>query len=489
MKMKILMISPECAPFSKAGGLGDMVSSISKRFAESGCDVKVFTPFYASVKRSGDMKKQMDNLSVHMGLGLEYGASVWSAPLGGAEALLLEFNMYFDRPGIYNYNGADYSDNGGRFAFMCRAALDWCLQNGWIPDVVHCHDWTAGLAPVLLNTSLRNSPLGGCASVFTIHNLQHQGIFDKGVLEYAGVPMSEFRADSCEAYGALNMMKGGLYNCTKITTVSPTYAGEIRTPAYGCGLDGLLRFRGADLVGILNGVDSEAWNPETDKLIAANYSLADMSGKAACKKALQKRMGLKVSQKIPVFGVVSRLYSQKGLDLLARIAADLVSRMDIQIALLGSGEYWQERAFSDLTAAYPGKISAYIGFDNGLAHQIEAGSDFFLMPSRFEPCGLNQMYSMMYGALPVVRSTGGLCDTVDQYSESTGSGDGFRFSDPTCEALYNTIGWACSTWYDRPDDIEKMRRSGMSRDFSWGKSAEKYAMVYKWAVAARSAGI
>ena len=208
-------------------------------------------------------------------------------------------------------------------------------------------------------------------------------------------------------------------------------------------------------MGILNGVDSEAWNPETDKLIAANYSLADMSGKAACKKALQKRMGLKVSQKIPVFGVVSRLYSQKGLDLLARIAADLVSRMDIQIALLGSGEYWQERAFSDLTAAYPGKISAYIGFDNGLAHQIEAGSDFFLMPSRFEPCGLNQMYSMMYGALPVVRSTGGLCDTVDQYSESTGSGDGFRFSDPTCEALYNTIGWACSTWYDRPDDIEK----------------------------------
>ena len=241
MKMKILMISPECAPFSKAGGLGDMVSSISKRFAESGCDVKVFTPLYASVKRSGDMKKQMDNLSVHMGLGLEYGASVWSAPLGGAEALLLEFNMYFDRPGIYNYNGADYSDNGGRFAFMCRAALDWCLQNGWIPDVVHCHDWTAGLVPVLLNTSLRNSPLGGCASVFTIHNLQHQGIFDKGVLEYAGVPMSEFRADSCEAYGALNMMKGGLYNCTKITTVSPTYAGEIRTPAYGCGLDGLPR--------------------------------------------------------------------------------------------------------------------------------------------------------------------------------------------------------------------------------------------------------
>ena len=487
MKMKILMISPECAPFSKAGGLGDMVSSISKQFAASGCDVKVFTPLYSTVKRPADIEKQMDNLSVHMGLGLEYKASVWTAALGDAKMLFLEFNMYFDRPGIYNYNGVDFSDNGGRFAFMCRAALDWCLQNDWIPDVIHCHDWTTGFVPVLLNTSLYNSPLGGSASVFTIHNLQHQGVFDKGVLEYAGIPSSEFRADSCESYGSLNLMKGGLYNCTKITTVSPTYANEIRTPEYGCGLDGVLRFRGADLIGIINGVDTDAWNPQTDEFIAANYSLSDMKGKSACKKALQKRLGLDVSAKKPVFGVVSRLYSQKGLDLLARIAGELVGHMDIQIAILGTGEHWLENAFSDLTAKFPGKISAYIGFDNELAHQIEAGSDFFIMPSRFEPCGLNQMYSMIYGTLPIVRATGGLEDTVDQYSESTGSGDGFKFSDATCEALYNTIGWACSTWYDRPADIQKLRRNGMSKDFSWNKSAEKYALVYKWAVGARSA--
>ena len=489
MKMKILMISPECAPYSKVGGLGDMVSSISKQFAASGCDVKVFTPLYATVKRPDDLEKQMDNLSVHMGLGLEYKAAVWTSKLGAAQMLFLEFNMYFDRQGIYNYGGVDFSDNGGRFAFMTRAALDWCLQNDWIPDVIHCHDWTTGLAPVLLNTSLRASPLGGTASVFTIHNLQHQGVFDRGVLEYAGVPMSEFRADSCESYGSLNMMKGGLYNATKITTVSPTYAEEIRTPAYGCGLDGLLRFRGADLVGILNGVDTDVWNPETDPMIPANYSIADMAGKAACKAALQKKMGLKVSKKTPVFGVVSRLYSQKGLDLLARIAGDLVSNMDIQIALLGSGDEWQQKAFSDLSAWFSGKIGVYIGFSNELSHLAEAGSDFFLMPSRFEPCGLNQMYSMIYGTLPIVRSTGGLADTVDQYSESTGAGDGFKFSDATCEALYNTIGWACSTWYDRPGDIAKMRQNAMSKDFSWSGSAEKYALVYKWAAAARSAGI
>ena len=452
-----------------------MVSSLSKEFAADGCDVRIFTPLYSSVRGVPGLKKEMDNLSVHMGLGIEEFSSVWSARLGSAKVLFVEFNRYYDRPGIYNYGSVSYGDNGGRFSFLSRAALEYCLSVGWIPDVIHCHDWTVGLIPVYLNTTLRLSPLGRSATVFTIHNLQHQGIFDRGVLEYAGLPMSEFRADSCEAFGCLNMMKAGLYNCTKITTVSPTYANEIRTPEYGCGLDGVLRFRGADLIGIINGVDTEAWNPQTDEFIAANYSLSDMKGKSACKKALQKRLGLEVSAKKPVFGVVSRLYSQKGLDLLARIAGELVGHMDIQIAILGTGEHWLE------------KISAYIGFDNELAHQIEAGSDFFIMPSRFEPCGLNQMYSMMYGTLPIVRSTGGLEDSVDQYSEATGSGDGFKFSDATCEALYNTIGWACSTWYDRPADIQKLRRNGMSKDFSWNKSAEKYALVYKWAVAARSA--
>ncbi len=480
------MVSPECAPFSKVGGLADMAASISKRFADSGCEVKVFTPLYASIKRPNDMKKAMDNLSVHMGLGIEEFASVWSAPLGKAEVMFLEFNKYYDRPGIYNYNGMDYTDNGGRFAFMCRAALEYCLASGWIPDVIHCHDWTTGLVPVYLNTTLRRTRIGRAATVFTIHNLQHQGQFNKGVLEYAGIPMSEFRSDSCESYGVLNMMKAGLYNCTKITTVSPTYANEIRTQSYGCGLDGLLRFRGGDLIGIINGVDMQDWNPQTDKFIKANYSAKDMSGKSECKRALQERMGLNVSAETPIFGVVSRLYDQKGLDIFARIAGDLVSNMNMQIALLGSGESWLENAYSDLAGRFGGKIGVYIGYDNSLSHAIEAGSDFFVMPSRFEPCGLNQMYSMIYGTLPIVRATGGLADTVEQYSESEGKGTGFKFNDASPEALYNTIGWACSTWYDRKRDIDAMRKRAMTTDFSWDASAKKYAEVYKWAVEARS---
>lgn len=303
-----------------------MVSSLSKEFASGGCDVRVFTPLYSSLKRTPDFKKEMDNLSVHMGLGIEEFASVWTAPLGKAKVSFLEFNRYYDRPGIYNFGAVSYEDNGGRFAFLARAALDYCLATGWIPDIVHCHDWTTGLIPVYLNTTLRASPLGRTATVFTIHNLQHQGIFNKGVLEYAGIPMSEFRADSCESFGDLNMMKAGLYNSTKITTVSPTYAAEIKTSEYGCGLDGLLRFRAADLIGVLNGVDTEEWNPKTDRHIAENYDVADLKGKAACKKALQEKMGLAVDKRKPVFGVVSRLFDQKGLDLLARIAQPLVDQ-------------------------------------------------------------------------------------------------------------------------------------------------------------------
>ena len=317
-----------------------MVSSLSKQFAESGCEVKVFTPFYSSIKRTAKFKKNLAPLSVHMGLGIEEFAAVWSANLGKAEVLLVEFNRFFDRAGIYNYTGVSFDDNGGRFAFLCRSAMDWCLASGWYPDVVHCHDWPAGLIPVYLNTTLRNSPLGRSASIFTIHNLQHQGIFDRGVLEYAGISMREFRQDSCESMGMLNMLKGGLYNATKITTVSPTYAKEIRTSEYGCGLDGVLRFRAADLIGILNGIDVKEWNPASDKLIPANYDVSSPDGKAVCKAALQERMGLKNDPKIPVFGVVSRLYDQKGLDLLARIAQPLVDNMSIQIAVLGSGEPW-----------------------------------------------------------------------------------------------------------------------------------------------------
>ena len=466
-----------------------MVSSLSKQFAESGCEVKVFTPLYSSIKRPEKLKKILDNLSVHMGLGIEEFASLWSAPLGKAQAVFIEFNRYFDREGIYDFHSMPYDDNGGRFAFLARAALDYCLSTGWFPDVIHCHDWTTGLIPVYLNTTLRHTQLGATATVFTVHNLQHQGVFHRGVLEYAGLPQSEFRSDSCESLGALNMMKAGLYHSTKITTVSPTYAGEIRTPALGCGLDHVLRFRAADLIGILNGVDTVEWNPATDKKISRNYSAKSMKGKAECKRALQEKVGLNPDPSVPVFSVISRLVDQKGLDLLVRILQPLVDNMKIQFMILGSGEPWLESAFSGLTAANPGRIASFIGFNNELSHLVEAGSDFFVMPSRFEPCGLNQIYSMIYGTLPIVRRTGGLCDTVEQYVQGSDTGTGFVFDDPTADALYNTIGWACSTWYDRPVDISIMRSNAMGCDFSWKKSAVKYAQVYDWAVAARSGGI
>lgn len=484
--MKILMVSPECAPFSKVGGLADMVSALSKQFAAIGAEVRVFTPLYSSVKRPQKMSKDMDNLSVYMGYGITEKASVWRAPLGKAEVLFLEYNHFYSRAGIYNSGAVSYDDNGGRFAFLSRAALDYCLQTGWIPDVIHCHDWTTGLIPVYLNTVLRQTPLGKSASVFTIHNMQHQGVFNAGVLMYAGIPMSEFRADSCEALGSLNMMKAALYNASKLTTVSPTYAREIRTQEYGCGLDSVLRFRAADLIGIVNGVDLQEWNPATDKRIPANFDIADMKGKAVCKAALQERMNLAKSARTPVFGVVSRLFDQKGLDMLARIVNPLVRNMKLQIALLGSGEPWLESAFNDAMAANSGSVGVYIGYNNDLSHLIEAGSDFFLMPSRFEPCGLNQMYSMIYGTLPVVRATGGLIDTVEQYDQSAGSGTGFVFGDASDTALYNTIGWAVSTWFDRKPHINAMRRAAMSRDFSWTVSAEKYAQVYRWAIDART---
>ncbi len=476
------MISPECAPYSKVGGLADMVSSLSKEFAANGHEVKVFTPLHSTMKRPAKLKQTLGFMGVHMGLGIEEYCCVWETPLGKATAHFLEFNKYFDRASIYENN-----DNDARFTFMSKAALDFCRSINWQPDIIHCHDWTTGFVPAYLNTTLKHTPIGRAASIFTIHNMQHQGVVNSGILNYAGLPFSEIcRADNYESYGAINMLKGAIYNSTKFTTVSPTYAKEIQTSAYGCGLDGIVRFKSADLVGILNGVDLDEWNPKTDKFIPQNFTNKDISGKAVCKQALQKRMGLEVNANIPLFGVIARLFDQKGLDLLAHITHPLFENMKIQIALLGSGERWLEGAFNNLSNTLRGKFAVHIGYDNALSHLIESGSDFFIMPSRFEPCGLNQMYSMAYGTLPIVRSTGGLADSVEQYDQNTGKGTGFLFNDATCEALYNTMGWACATWYDRQGDISKLRQNAMQKDFSWKQSAKKYMEVYDWAIKERA---
>ncbi|HCJ11700.1 MAG: glycogen synthase [Verrucomicrobia bacterium GWF2_51_19] len=484
--LKVLMVTPELAPFASVGGLGDAVGSLTKALGQNGLDVRVVMPLYGFMSPDEDWVAKEGPMIVN--LAGEAFCRVWETGYPGSENVkiyCLEYNKYFQRHEIYTGPWGSHGDNNERFAFLSRAALDLCHFIKWYPDIMHCHDWTTGLVPVFLNTTERETALKNTASVVTIHNLQHQGIFEKGILDFAGLHQTEFRSDSLESLGCVNFLKGGLYHANKITTVSPQYAQEIRTAEFGCGLDPVLNFRGADLIGVLNGIDTQGWNPETDPYLPANYSTRDFSGKAACKEALQRRFGLEVDPHIPIFCAIARLYWQKGIDLLADIIPGLLSEMKIQVLVLGSGEHHIEWYLSDLCNRYPGKVGVYIGYDKALSHLMEAGSDFFVMPSRFEPCGLNQMYSMRYGTVPVARSTGGLVNTIDQYNESDGSGTGFRFEEASCHGLYYSIGWACSTYYDRPQHFLKMRKTCMEKDFSWKTSALHYNDIYNWAISAK----
>jgi len=484
--LRVLFVSPEIEPFVKAGGLGDMVGALPKDLVAMGHDVRLVCPLYGSVKRVGDWKVRDEPLGVEVGPETRW-ARVWETALPGAPApvYFLEHDWFFARPEVYS----SWSDNAHRFVFMSRAALTICEQLGWMPDVIHCHDWTTGLLPVMLNTILRDRPIGRAATVFTIHNLEHQGYADKGLVPYARLPWSEFRSDSIESYGRVNMMKAGLYHSTKLTTVSPTYAAEIRQPAGGFGLDHVLRYRGADLIGIVNGIDTASWDPATDRALPANYSAADLAGKAVCKQKLQEQVGLAVEARVPLIGVVSRFASQKGLDLLADALPELMGgRRPVQVVVLGSGDPHLEASFRRAARAYPGRMAVQVGFDARLARLIQAGADLFAMPSRAEPCGLTQMYAMRYGTPPVVRATGGLVDTVENYEAGREHGTGFSFNDATPEALLGTLIWAGDTYYDRPADFIGLQQRGMARDFAWRQSAERYVDVYHWAVQARTGG-
>lgn len=487
-RFKILMVAPELAPLIKVGGLADVVGALSKALAAKGHDVRIVIPRYAGLRHDETERPHDQPLVVHLG-GHEAYARVWEMPLpgSGATCYLLEHDAFFSRASVYLGPSGDEKDNGRRFTFLSRAAIDLCHHMDWMPDVVHCHDWTTGLLPVYLNTTERDSPIGRAASLITLHNMQHQGWFSPDLLAYAGLPRAAYHPGGLESMGELNMLKGGICHATKITTVSPTYAREIQEPGGGCGLHQLLRYRAGDLIGVTNGVDYSEWDPATDALLPHNYSLGDMSGKTACKAALQEAWGLELNPAVPVFTVVSRLVDQKGLDLLAAIGDRLMETMQIQIAVLGSGDPVLEYLFRGLAERHPGRFAAHIGFDNKLAHLSPAGADFLVMPSRFEPCGLSQLYAMIYGALPIVRATGGLIDTVEPYVEGEATGTGFPFNDATPDSLYNTIGWACSTYYDRPDEFKQLQKNGMRRNYAWDESAAKYEQIYGWAVDTRRA--
>lgn len=485
-KRSVLMVAPEAAPFVKVGGLADVVGALSKALDSRGHDVRILLPKYAGLKHVESARPLSNPLIVHLGAHEAY-ARVWECKVPGSNVTcyLLEHNQFYDSPEVYLGPSGEEADNEQRFTFLSRAAIDLCYQINWIPDVVHCHDWTTGLVPIYLNTTEWGKRMGTAASVMTLHNMQHQGWAHRSIVDYAGLPSSVFRPDCLEAMGSANTLKGGIYNATKITTVSPTYAREIQEPEGGHGLHHLLRFRSADLIGVINGVDMTEWDPKTDTLLPANYAADDLSGKAVCKAKLQAAYGLEVNASIPLFTVVSRLVDQKGLDLLAEIGERLMDTMRIQIAVLGTGDPELEARFQALAQLYPGSFGAFLGFNNELAHLTAAGADFLLMPSRFEPCGLSQLYAMIYGALPIVRSTGGLMDTVEQYIQGEGIGTGFRFDDSTADAFYSTIGWACSTYYDRPDDFKALQQNGMRKDFRWNVSAKTYEDVYCWAIEAR----
>jgi starch synthase len=440
-------------------------------------DVRVVMPLYKGM-RWNEFERLDGMLEVPMYFGTaRAGVRLGKLPGSEVPVYVLEHHQYYDRPYVYGPPGDGYSDNLERFAFLARASLELTKALGWVPDIAHANDWQTALVPVYLNTVEWGRPLHGTASVFTIHNLAYQGNEGGGAHFITGLGWEHFNSAEFEHFGDFNPLKAALVHSTMLSTVSPTYAREIQTPDFGCGLDGVLASRSYDLRGILNGIDVDSWNPAIDRYLPARFDRNDLSGKAACKAALQREMGLPERENVPVFGVISRLTPQKGLDVLAFTLERLLA-WDLQIVLLGSGDPEAEHFFSQITARRGDKFRCYIGFDDGLSHRIEAGADFFVMPSRFEPCGLNQMYSLRYGTLPIVRSTGGLADTVTAYDEWTGGGTGFVFQDLTADALANTVGWALSTYHDRPAHIAQMRRRAMEQDFSWERAAEAYECLY-----------
>jgi starch synthase len=460
------------------------LGSLPKALAKRGVDARVVMPLYAGIPWN-DLESLEGTLAVPTGFGESRGAvRMGTLPNSNVPIYFLEHHHYYDRPYIYGPPDQSYSDNLERFTYLSRGSLELCKALGFFPDIVHANDWQTALLPVYINTVEWAKPLHAAASIYTIHNLAHQGVWGDGALFITGLGREHYHSREFEHFGTMNLTKAALYHSTLLTTVSPNYAQEIQTSAHGFGLDGVLSERRGDLFGVLNGIDLHEWSPELDPLIPARFTSTDLSGKAECKRALQAEAGLPVRDDVPIFGLVSRLTPQKGVDVLAQILRGLLD-LDLQVVLLGSGDPEAERYFSYVSSLRPDRFRAFIGFDNPRAHRIEAGADFFLMPSRFEPCGLNQLYSLRYGTLPIVRATGGLADTVAQYDETTASGTGFVFNDLTPSALYNVIGWALSTWHDRPAHIRKMQTEAMSQDFSWDRSAEAYERIYHSAYARR----
>jgi starch synthase len=478
LKLKILFVSSEVTPFAKTGGLADVSGSLPVALKSLGHQLVVVMPLYRSIKEgSFDLKPFGKLLSIPF-KGQELKSGVFTAKLkGNIRVYFIQREEFFDRSDLYGTSKGDFFDNPERFVFFSRCVLELAKLIGFQPDIIHCHDWQTSLVPVYLKSLYQNDPyFKRTRSVFTIHNLAYQGVFPKGVMEISELPLELFSMKGLEFYGKMNFMKGGIVFSDVITTVSEKYAQEIQTPEYGHGLEGVLQDRHTSLHGILNGVDYSLWNPKTDPYIAANFDSRDLSGKKKCKIDLSRIFRLKGSSEYPVLGIVSRLAGQKGFDILAEAMEELL-KLDLKLVILGTGDAKYEKQFVALGKKHPGRLGVKIGFDNVLAHKIEAGSDMFLMPSKYEPCGLNQMYSLKYGTIPIVRATGGLDDTIQNFDPGTGKGNGFKFVDYSAGALLEETKRALEVYRDNKTWV-KLVKDAMRMDFSWKKSAQKYEKIY-----------
>lgn len=475
--MQILFVSPEVAPFAKTGGLADVAGALPRALQGLGHDIRIVMPLYRMVDRKRfELREIWSALPVPVA-GRTEPATVYQGSNGSVVAYFLRHDGYYDREGLYQTAGKDYPDNAERFAFFSRAAIALTRILNFLPDVFHINDWQACLVPTYLRTHLQGADGYDRAGVLlTVHNLGYQGLFEPEALAIANLGQELFNPFGIEFYGKLNLLKAGLVFSDLINTVSRKYSQEIQTEEFGCGLDGVLRARARDVHGILNGVDYGEWHPSHDPHLAARYSKDDLAGKAVCKAALQRAFGLPVRPEIPVLAVISRLSPQKGMDLLLDVL-DAILALDAQFILLGTGDPPLHAAFEALRARHPARVGLRLGFDEALSHQIEAGADIFLMPSRYEPCGLNQMYSLAYGTIPVVRATGGLDDTIQPYSEETMTGNGFKFADPSPEALGASLRHAVAL-FRQPDRWARLVQNAMACDFSWERSAREYERLY-----------
>jgi starch synthase len=489
--MKILFASSECVPFAKTGGLGDVAGALPRFIKKLGNEVIIVIPMYSFINRlKHNISVAIEKMNVQMGNELIVCSVNKTILPGGVMVYFIDYEPYFGRPNMYHDNlFNDYQDNLKRFTFLSKAALQLCHELNYSPDIVHANDWHTAILPAYLKRLYRGDPLFvNTASILTIHNIAYQGRYAGYYYSYTGLSEEDFAPDKFECQHAVNLLKGGIHFADMVNTVSKGYAEETKTPQGGHGLDSFLNKKGDNYIGITNGVDYSEWDPAKDELIPATYTFTEMKGKSVCKQVLQEQLGLKKEKEIPVIGIISRLVEQKGFFILAECIEDIVNNMDVRFAILGAGDNQLENYFGYLPKRYPDQIGAYIGYNNELAHLIEAGCDFFMMPSIFEPCGLNQIYSMKYGTLPIVRATGGLNDTVENYNQLNGEGTGFKFWEASAKAVFNTVKWALETYQFRKPHLKKLIKKAMIQNFSWEVSATEYIKLYKKALENKHSG-